>query len=157
MLVFSVLSASLREQRKRKVRLFHACFLCIFSPPKRAEKEKAAWEKSIGYLDVNKKKGGGLGLLVRKKSNNGPTAAAVDTQKMPPPSPQLVTAVAKSVQKMPPPSPQAAAAVTMSVQKKPAGVSPVAEVPSPAISSNGGGGGGLGLLGSYSDSESGSD
>jgi hypothetical protein len=117
------------------------CFFCTFSPPKRAEKEKAAWEKSIGYLDVNKKKGGGLGLLVRKKSNNGPTAAAVDSQKMPPPSPQAMTAVAKSV------------------QKKPTGVLPMAAVPSPAISSNGGGGGGggLGLLGSYSDSDSGSD
>jgi hypothetical protein len=134
---------------------------CTFRPPKRAEKEKAAWEKSIGYLDVNKKKGGGLGVLVRKKSINGPngatptpaSAAAVDTQKMPPPSPQAAAAVAKSVQKMPPPSPQAVAAVAKNVQKK-----PMAAVPSPAISSNGGGGGGsLGLLGSYSDSDSGSD
>jgi hypothetical protein len=73
---------------------------------------------------------------------------------MPPPSPQAAAAVVKSVQKMPPPSPQmAAAAVAKSVQKK-----PIAAVPSPAISSNGGGGGGsLGLLGSYSDSDSGSD
>ncbi len=59
---------------------------------------------------------------------------------------------------MPPPSPQAAATVAKSVQKKPAGVLPKAAVPSPAMSSsNGGGGGGLGLLGSYSDSDSGSD
>jgi hypothetical protein len=31
-LFFSVFSARLREQRKRKLRLFHACFFLYFQP-----------------------------------------------------------------------------------------------------------------------------